>query len=551
MKTKSIYTLLIAMALSLGSWAQDDMNTVWEIGLDHQANLVGTGLEGEISYAASDKEMTVFNNDDGSILWSKAYKDIAPKLRKVDELIPFWESDCIFLFDRKIGKDQIAVIDMKTGEPLWTTDQYQNVSEETVYYVPEKDAFAIVMTKGLVKTSSLVFIKAKTGEEVWETERLTGVVGAAIQGDDGKFVLFNMAPNGLQFILGGFKNQVAKMDFDSGDMIWEAPYSGMIGKKVITKEMLGSIRLEEGKVFLMAYGIQAYDYKTGSQLWSASYSSTPSILKAPKNAIKFGVYGGVADPLIIGRDVYVLEMSDKKNQKVKKYDINSGRLLWTSPEIDGAKAIPNMYAVDGAVVLQIGGTVEVQQRVRVKESDGSFSYQTSVFYTNVKPTGVQGFDAETGSALWSSERFKKGITNMMGSEGNVIVCSGKALYKLDAKTGAEQYEVDIKGDGVGLADMIMPYKDQIIIVSAKGLSSHNVSDGKLKGAAKYKKSYIMDEVDNKLIMKTDKDDIACYNLDTVTFKQYNNKNGAQTSLSKDSKYAYVYVKKKVIKLSTD
>ena len=32
-------------------------------------------------------------------------KDLAPKLRKVDEPIPFWESDCIFL-DRKMGKDR-------------------------------------------------------------------------------------------------------------------------------------------------------------------------------------------------------------------------------------------------------------------------------------------------------------------------------------------------------------------------------------------------------------------------------------------------------------
>ena len=362
---------------------------------------------------------------------------------------------------------------------------------------------------------------------------------------------FNYAPNGLQFILSGFKNQIMKMDFESGDIIWEAPYSGMVAKKVITGELLADMRFEDGKIMLMASGIQVYDEKTGSQLWAAAYSSTPQILKAPKGASKFGVYGGVADPVIVGRDVYVLEMSDKKHQRVKKYDINSGRLLWTSPEIEDARAIPNMYEVDGMLVLQIGGNVEVQQRVTTKNSDGSWTTTTSVFYTNVKRTGVQGFDAATGKAVWASERFKKGITNMMESDGNVIVCSGKALYKLDAKTGAEQYEVDVKADGVGLVDMILPYKDQIIIVAAKGLSSHNVSDGKLKAAAKYKKAWILDNLDNKLIMKTNKDDIACYNLDMVKFKQYNNKNGSRTTLSRDSKFAYVYVKKKVRKLSTD
>lgn len=551
MKINSVYAVLLALVMSIGAMAQDEMNEVWSIGLEHQTDMVGTGLEGGMSYAADSKKMTFFNNEDGSVVWSKSFKEIAPKLKKVDELIPFWKSGCVFLFDRKMGKDQMAVVDMKTGEALWTSDQYQKVSEETVYYVPEKDAFAIVMTKGMVKNSSLVFIKAKTGEEVWETERFKGVVAQTLQGDDGKFVLYNMAPNGLQFILNGFKNQVVKMDFDSGDVLWEAPYSGVVKKKVITRELLSDMTLEEGKVILKSSGIQVYDYKTGSQLWAAAYNETPSILKAPKGATKFGVYGGVADPVIVGRDVYVLEMHAKKNQKLKKYDINSGRLLWTSPEIEGAKAIPSMYVVNGTVVLQIGGSVEVQSRVTTKDSDGNWSTTTSVYYHNVKPTGVQGFDAETGKALWASERFKKGITNMIAVDDKVVVCSGKALYKLDAKTGAEEYEVDIKGDGVGLADLIMPYDDQVIIVAAKGVSSHNISDGKLKAAAKYKKSYILDNIGNKLIMKTEKDDIASYNLDTIQFKKYNNKNGAHTALSEDSKYAYVYIKKKVIKLSTD
>ena len=227
------------------------------------------------------------------------FKEAAPKLRKIDDLIPFWESNCIFLFDRKIGKDQIAVLDINTGELLWHTDQYQNVTEETVVYVPEKDAFAIKLTKGMVKKSSLVFVKARTGEEVWETEKLTGVIANVLQGDDGKFVLFNYAPNGLQFILNGFKNQVVKMDFDTGDMIWEAPYTGLFERKLITKELIGGISVDEGKVFLTGNGMQVYDYKTGSQLWSAAYDYTPKkTIGKPGGAKAWGVYGAVALSLI-------------------------------------------------------------------------------------------------------------------------------------------------------------------------------------------------------------------------------------------------------------
>ncbi|MEZ4759961.1 MAG: hypothetical protein R2810_09245 [Flavobacteriales bacterium] len=56
----------------------------------------GTGLEERgYSYAADDKEITVFNNKTGAAV-DRQVQDLAPKLRKVDELIPFWESDCIF-----------------------------------------------------------------------------------------------------------------------------------------------------------------------------------------------------------------------------------------------------------------------------------------------------------------------------------------------------------------------------------------------------------------------------------------------------------------------
>lgn len=551
MNSRNIITALLLLGAVMLQ-AQEDMSTVWEANVGHKMNYMYTGLEEKVSICANEKVVTAVNNIDGSIRWTKPFKEIAPKLRKVNEMVPFFESNCLFVFDRKIGKDQIAVVDMRTGEPLWTTDQYQNVSAETVFYVAEKDAFAIVMTRGLVKKTSLVFIKARTGEELWETERLTGVIAQVQQCDDGKFVLFNYAPSGLQFILGGFKNQLFKMDFDSGDVLWEAPYSGTIEKKVITGELVADMRMDEGKVFLMASGIQVYDQKTGSQLWSASYDYTPSkVVKAPKGAVKFGVYGAVADPVVDGRDVYVLEMHDKKSQKVKKYDINSGRLLWTSPEIDGAKAIPNMYVMDGRVVLQIGGAVEVQSKVVSRDSDGNVTTTTSVYWKNIKRNGVQAFDASTGKHVWDSERFRKGITNMMQADGDVVVCSGKALYRIKASDGSDVYEVDVKADGVGLIDLIMPYKDQVIIVADKGVSSHNVSDGKLKNASKYKKSSMSELEGKKLIMETAKNDIACYDLDTIKYKEFNARKGAVSHLMEQGKYVYVYEKKSLTKLSTD
>ena len=86
----------------------------------------GHRWRGEHSYAASDKDFTLFDNTTGKIIWTKSFSDIAPKIRKIDELIPFWESNTIFLFDRKIGKDQLACFNLETGKALWTSDKYQD-----------------------------------------------------------------------------------------------------------------------------------------------------------------------------------------------------------------------------------------------------------------------------------------------------------------------------------------------------------------------------------------------------------------------------------------
>ncbi len=86
---KFVLPFIIIMGY-ISAFAQEDMPIVWESKLDHKIDYSGTGLEDRgYSFAASDKEMTVFNNSDGKPIWTKAFKELAPKLKKIDELIPF------------------------------------------------------------------------------------------------------------------------------------------------------------------------------------------------------------------------------------------------------------------------------------------------------------------------------------------------------------------------------------------------------------------------------------------------------------------------------
>ncbi|MCB0805259.1 MAG: PQQ-binding-like beta-propeller repeat protein [Bacteroidales bacterium] len=538
-----IFSILSGLIL-----AQEDMSVVWETKLGHGIDYYGTDISDKpdsYSFAADAKEISVFKNNDGSIIWTKAYKDMAPKLRKVDELLAFWESNTIFLFDRKMGKDQIACIDMENGDLLWNTDKYQEVTEDVVVYIPEEDGFAISLKK------ELVFVKARTGEEVWNTAKFKGAVGKySYNPDDGSMVMVNFVPSGLGAFFTGFKNQIARINMSNGEIIWENTYIGRAERKVISKEFIYELEVIDDQVFLRMNGIQVYDYNTGANKWSAAFDFTADVVKPPQGTKKFGVYGAVADPYIVGNDIYVIDMSNKKNQYVKKYDLKTGRLIWSSAEIKGARAIPGLKVIGDKVALQIGGRVETQY-YRVYKSGDSWVKEWGVTFPEVKPFGVQAFNTSDGSLAWESERFKKGITNAVSFENYHIVCSGKALYSIDATTGDEKYEVPVSKGGVGQASLVQKFGDDIIVViGEKGVSTFKAQDGELIGSGDYKKSSLEDRIDDIVIMKTEKADLAAYTLPACTYKEFKARKGAGTSLTKDGNHVFVYEKKVVTKLST-
>lgn len=549
MKT-NLLLLIALLGSSLFLHAQDDMPVIWESKMDHKIIYSGTGTEERgYSYAASEKEITIFDNASGKVKWSKKFKELAPKLGKIDELIPAWESNLLFLFDRKMGKDQMACVDMATGNFLWNTDKYQDVSEDNIVYIDEEKAFAISLK------SQLVFIKARTGEELWSTSKFKGVVGKYVYIDGSHLVCVNFVPSALGALFTGFKNQIAKINLKNGDIEWENTYIGRAERKVISRKFVYDLDVDGDKVILNMNGYQVYDYNTGKKLWSAAFDYSPSdVAKKPLNAKKFGVYGGVADPVRVGNDIYILDMSDKRHQFVKKYDATNGSLIWTSPEIKDARAIPNMYVMGDKVVLQIGGAVEAQAYIykRTSNPDGSttISEEWKIWYPNVKPNGVQAFNTGDGKLSWESERFRKGITNMVDEGDYVVVCSGKALYKIDVKSGKEVYEVPVAKGGVGNAESISTYKNMLVVVGEKGVSTFNPQNGELIASGKYKTSFPEDRFDNILVMKTEGADIAAFDLNTCKYLEFKARKGSTTTLSTEGDFVYVYENKTVTKVRT-
>ncbi len=556
---KIVMMLAVVCAVGIAK-AQDEMKEVFETQIDHSFDYTANGDDNGYSIASSSKEITVLDNKSGKVLWNKKYSQISNQLGKVDDIISMWDANVVFVFDRKVGKDKMACIDANTGDLLWVSAKYQNVDDaENIVFISALNAFAVT-TK-----DHLTMIKARTGEELWETDKFKGIVGDYVTTDDGFMVMINMKASAIGSLFAGMKNQIVKINMKNGDVVWDQTYRGAVEKKILTKERIVKLNVEEGKVFLYMNGIQVFDYADGKSLWAAVYDQTPSDVvknKKPIGAVRFGAYGVVAQPVVVGDYIYVLDLVNKRNQYLKKYALKTGKMVWQSAEIKDARAIPGIYVSGDKVILQVGGQVELQYVQRTRNPDGGWTYVNTIEMENIKPLNVQCFNAITGEQLWESEKMKRGLTNLFLSGNNVIVCSGKALYSMDINTGKENYEKPLKEDNIGDADLIIDYNDQVVILGEKGVSSRKKSDGSLSGSSKFKRStplsyngkYIYG--DATIALYTTGSDYAVYNLKTMEYKRFDARKGAAAYLSDDGLGLYVFEsggmlrKSKFTKMST-
>ncbi len=562
LKNITLLCLSLLLAVNLNAQKPEEMKTIWESKLSHDFDEIGIDESQGIIHGSNEKNFSILKDADGSVKWTSKFNDIYEKIRKVDLQIPMYASKAIFLFDKKMGKDQMVVVDIETGKMLWNTDTYQGiVHPDEIIYVSEMDAYAIVTN------DALTMVKARTGEQLWSTKTMNTPVGKYLYDKETQMItMVNMPRTFLGSVFKGFKNQIIKINAVTGAVVWDQTYRGLLEKKVVTKEPVVSFVLAEGnKLMLQLNGLQVFDYLTGKPLWSATYDVSFeefARVRTPGRVVAKGVYGAVAEPLYDGAFVYILDFKSRSSQYLKKYEVESGKLVWTSPEIKDARAIPGLYKIEDVVLLQVGGAVEVQGITVKTESrpDGSSTTTTyrSISYQNVRPYNVQAFSASDGKQIWESERFKRGISNMFVHEQNLIVCSGKALYSLDYKTGKDLYEVPLEDDDISLAEKIInPYtlgddvnKENVIIIGNKGVSAHNMKTGKLVWAVRTKSGDFNGIYGTTAFYEKENDDQFAIDVNTGKATFYNARKGGKAMYSADGKYLYSFERKVISKMAT-
>ncbi len=568
---KIILPIIALLFTSYYAISQDEMKSVWETKLSHKTELNEFDEDGGYILSSSQKEISVIDDKTGKVKWTNDFKTLSKGImKKVDERILMAEAKCIFLFDRKSGSDQMAVVDIDNGNKLWSSDKYEGITSASIAYIPELGMFAIASKK------AFHMIKARTGEEVWETQGFRGALAKYIyNASDNTITALNYNPAAAgEGVLGGlgkvfagfgaFKSQLTKFSVKNGDIIWQTDIKGAVEKEIATRKIMAKLRIiDNNKLMLIMQGLQVYDFNNGSLIWGVAHNE--DVLKEAKRGIPSGysgsklvqsaVYGAVAEPLIDGNDVYVFDMQNKKNQYVSKYDLNTGKLIWKSKELKKLTIAPNLYKEGNRIIIQIGGWAQVQGIVEQKSSGfggyGGFStYRRVKFYKEFSPFGVEALDATNGEFIWRSERFSKGVTNAFVHNDELVVASGKELYNLNPVDGTEKYSVSVKDDGIKETEQIFKLGDNAIIVCTKGVSSYNIADGKKNFTVKTKKGDLTTVNNGMAFYITDKNDLVVIDLSNGKYTTYDARKDSDTETYEDGLYVLVFEKDKVTKLAT-
>lgn len=520
-------------AAKIGGGGKDVFSVVWEGKTSSKANIYSCASpNGNYALTTSKNDMSLIDGNSGKELWHAKFKDATNDvITNSNYQYVLWEANTLLVFDSKIGKnDRIAGIDLTDGSIMWTLDGFQipkNTIEDAIAYIPEMKAFAFSLPK------RTVMIDVKEGNIVWETEEFKGAIGRHVYLEEsGEIIMINFMRSGFDAIATGLQNvnAIAKLNIKTGDVVWKSQHQGFGGKKYITKERQGDLKIEGDRIFVIYNGIQVFDFNTGASIWSAFFNDEIRILQRPSGLaggtgkkISGGTYDAIAEPLITDNAVYVVlqEKDNKVRRKyLQKFDLGTGELLWTSEKINDAKAIPRLALVDGVLVAQIGGLVN-QQYVALMNSVGVGTSGGSTYWAHVNEWvwvgkfGLRGFDASSGTNIWESDKFKGSITRMATDGENVFAASNKYFYSIKAKNGKENYQMDFKATKVGKPKFSYDIGEAVTIMGTKGVTAFKKSNGEaLYSSEKIKKIEKTYERGGKLYVQNEKDDLTLLNLET-------------------------------------
>ncbi len=142
----------------------------------------------------------------------------------------------------------------------------------------------------------------------------------------------------------------------------------------------------------------------------------------------------------------------------------------------------------------------------------------------------------------------------------MVVCSGKELYNLDYKTGAEKYTVALGDDDIKLAEKIINSteieseavaKGNVIIIGERGVSCHSIATGAKLWSQKIKDAEFNGIYGKTAFYEKENGDVCAVDVNSGKATFCDARKDSKTEYSGDGNFLYVFEKKNVTKLKTN
>jgi len=543
------------MLSTVALFAQATFPVAWESKFDNEPDYLRyTTPDGKYVIGTTKEDVCVLDGATGKQIWLKSFMDMAGVKKAADQQV-LDEAGMLMFISKQKGNDELFCIDLKTGAKLWANDNYNGIKLNDVIFVKETNSFVVVLEKGLV------FIDSKTGVEKGSVGGITGVPGRWVYVPEKKqFVIMCYQVNVFKAMGSGFTNHLLCVDVENMKTVWQTTFKGVVeikryasstfsvfqwvavgvNKGIGSSNILVDMYTYQGKLIVVFNGIKVFDLASGNKIWEVEFDLSLSRGMAGSTQM----YGAVADPLFTEKFVYVTSFEKGRDKALIKYDMANGTKIWETP-IDGRKVIiPNIVLVNGVIVAQIGGYVNLQG------SQSSSTTGTTYFskWEWQGPFGLKGFDEASGKLLWETEKFDDRITNVQPIDDNLYVADASSIYSVNVKTGAYNFQTSTKDTKTGKPFFIFDYMDKLFMFSDNGLTAYS-SAGALGFAYKLKDVNMDDSelFDDVYYLRND-DGLFGVNLNSgKEIGKYELMKGMKYGFKEEGKSLFLLGEKKVIK----
>lgn len=446
-------TLLLTLCLLTAGLQNFAQQASWNGKFDNKADLLlYESKDGKYIIGTTKRDISVLDGTTGKSIWTNSFQAIAD-VKSCENQYFLEEAGVLFLSDKRLGKDNILCIDISDGKLLWKTDRFEGVHIGSIVYFHDLNSFAIITKKGLVT------LEARTGEQLWELPRFTGSLADwEYLPAKNELVLLNFKTN-FGALLSGFRNQLMKVNAQTGELLWESAYTGVVPTKFVTGSILAEMKIKDNRIFCLINGMQVFDLGTGNKLWEADFDLYDQKVQLGGEAY---FYGGIAEPLVDGSDVYLVRFKHGSGKVfIEKRDLDNGEVAWTQKLDSKPDAIPSMVVSNGKLILQLGGYINIQGR----DNNGTYSR-----YKWAGPYRLEAYDTAQGTLAWKTDKLKNRITTPLKVDNQIFVADDKHLYIIDPTTGATKSEKKLNALGTGDALTIYRTNSGVGLLGEKGFA---------------------------------------------------------------------------------